>query len=90
LDVAIAQFWSVASKIAVLNGLLNIRVRVDGRVSPLRDIYGHSSDQDESSNGMDKLQSAILAILDLYTDRDEEPFQDDLLFFTKLVLGTTD
>jgi hypothetical protein len=37
---------------------------------------GIGSHQDESSNGMDKLQSVILAILDLYTDRDEEPFQD--------------
>jgi Cse1 len=37
---------------------------------------GIGSDQDESSNGMDKLQSAILAILDLYTDRDEESFQE--------------
>jgi exportin-2 (importin alpha re-exporter) len=46
---------------------------------------GIGSDQDESPNGIDRLQSAILAILDLYADRDEEPFQEYLPAFTKLV-----
>jgi Cse1 len=46
---------------------------------------GSGSDQDDSPNGMDKLQSAILSILDLFADRDEEPFYDYLPLFTKLV-----
>jgi exportin-2 (importin alpha re-exporter) len=64
----------------------------EDNMRPWMEEFGHfltftdrGSDPDESPNGMDKLQSAIIAVLDLYASRDEEPFQEYLPSFTKLV-----